>query len=620
MVAIPTAQALADANIDSLERLVVVLGLHFSQLLGNLPSTSAVSEAITVSLQQRRLFNQETQEQEEKVTINFSCRFNLEGDYGNDGGELLSNVLPFLTGSAPTFPLTSPSLETEPALSALDIPEALTTAEQLMVWALLTLSASLHPNSRDYIQIDPRYGDGQLRSNCQLPADSQALGLSGFQLIAGVQRVASQYVELNSGAVAAIAQDAFEIAQAEGYSGTRAEWLASLVGESGPPGPPGADSIVPGPPGPPGETGPPGPAGADSTVPGPPGETGPQGPPGPPGADSTVPGPAGSVSSAGALIFDLVAEPATPDPDKLVIWASALDGLIYKKDENGIVEAIGTESSGGGRELLTADRTYYVRTDGNDSNDGLSNTAGGAFRTIQKVIDVACSLDISIYEVTIQLDGTYNLSTPIKLKKHNGNSIVIKGDSANPSNVVIDGGSGGCFTAVSIIDSKYIIKDLKLQASSSSTNLRSCIFLSNSAIDIYNLVFGAMPGGNYSSHHINCVQKSIFRIMSSYSIDGSANMHISAETDSLVDYRKALAPVVVTLTGTPSFTNGGFLWVVSRAFINSFAGGSELSFSGSATGNRYYGEQRALIVTNGGGTNFFPGNIPGILDSTSLYQ
>jgi hypothetical protein len=378
MVAIPTAQALADANIDSLERLIVALGLHFAQQLGNLPSTSAVSQAVTVSLQQRRLFNQETQEQEEKVTINFSCRFNLEGDYGNDGGELLSNVLPFLTGSAPTFPTTPPSLETEPALSSLDIPEAFTTAEQLLVWALLTLSASLHPNGRDYIQIDPRYGDGQLRINCQLPGDRQALGLSGFHLIAGVQRVAGQYVELNSGAVAAIAQDAYEIAVDEGFIGTRAEWLESLKGEPGEPGepgPPGADSTVPGPPGPPGETGPAGPPGADSTVPGPPGppgETGPAGPPGadstvpgppgppgatgpagPPGADSTVPGPTGSISAAGALTLDLVSEPATPDPDKLVIWASALDGLIYKKDENGIVEAITTTTT----EIKTANYT-----------------------------------------------------------------------------------------------------------------------------------------------------------------------------------------------------------------------------------------------------------------------
>jgi hypothetical protein len=74
----------------------------------------------------------------------------------------------------------------------------------------------------------------------------------------------------------------------------------------------------------------------------------------------------------------------------------------------------------GVREMLEADRDYYVRTDGSDSNTGLANTAGGAFLTIQKAVDVVCdTLDLQKYDVVINVAaGTY--AEEISLRRYVG--------------------------------------------------------------------------------------------------------------------------------------------------------------------------------------------------------
>lgn len=75
-------------------------------------------------------------------------------------------------------------------------------------------------------------------------------------------------------------KSAYEIAVIEGYTGTVDQWLASLKGATGDPGPPGADGVD-GSPGTPGSDG----AKGDKGDPGVPGTDGAKGDPGTPGAD-----------------------------------------------------------------------------------------------------------------------------------------------------------------------------------------------------------------------------------------------------------------------------------------------------------------------------------------------
>ncbi|OAV45672.1 T9SS type A sorting domain-containing protein [Lewinella sp. 4G2] len=64
-----------------------------------------------------------------------------------------------------------------------------------------------------------------------------------------------------------------------------------------------------------------------------------------------------------------------------------------------------------------AGTTYYVRTDGNDNNNGLSDSPGGAVRTIQKGVDKMSGGDILIVG-----NGTYNVSSQVYIDQKNGTS------------------------------------------------------------------------------------------------------------------------------------------------------------------------------------------------------
>jgi hypothetical protein len=108
----------------------------------------------------------------------------------------------------------------------------------------------------------------------------------------------------------------------------------------------------------------------------------------------------------------------------------------------GATSVAAARTSLGIREKLAANRTYYVRPDGNNANDGLANTAGGAFLTIQKAYDnIVDSLDVAGYLVYIMVaDGTYAAGVDITKAWFGSGTVLIRGNQTTPANVTVTGG------------------------------------------------------------------------------------------------------------------------------------------------------------------------------------
>jgi len=255
----------------------------------------------------------------------------------------------------------------------------------------------------------------------------------------------------------------------------------------------------------------------------------------------------------------------------------------------------------GGREVLTANRNYYVRTDGSDSNTGLANTSGGAFLTQQKAIDTVASLDLSIYDVTI-LCGPGTRTAPLTLKRTLGAGVPsLEGDVTTPSNCTQSVTGNQCITMAP--GAVWKLRGFKLVTITSGFGIDCSATGCELSID------GNMEYGKTGPYNI-VVSNGTLKIGAPYTITSSMYAHIFVQFGGKLLY----APGTVSLTGTPAWT-AGFLLVLSSGVVSS----SGVTFSGSATGPRYDVETNGVINTFGSGANYFPGNAAGVTATGGQY-
>lgn len=251
----------------------------------------------------------------------------------------------------------------------------------------------------------------------------------------------------------------------------------------------------------------------------------------------------------------------------------------------------------GVREQLTAARTYYVRTDGSDSNTGLADNSGGAFLTLQRAMDVVGALDTGIYGVTVQVrTGSY--AGPVLIPLMSGSGLLeIVGDVTTPANCAVSS-TGTCFQAAD--NARCILRGFKVSGAGGIRGIRGG-----------GIFFSFMDFGACTSYHIEASNGGWIQSQGSYGVSGAAPRHITCSVLS----RVVLPGGTITLAGTPAFSDA-FVRSASASVVQ--VQGS--TFSGSATGPRYRVESNAVIDTFSAGASYLPGNTAGTVDASGVYS
>jgi hypothetical protein len=250
----------------------------------------------------------------------------------------------------------------------------------------------------------------------------------------------------------------------------------------------------------------------------------------------------------------------------------------------------------GALEVLSANRTYYVRTDGSDSNTGLANTAGAAFLTIQKAVDTVAGLVIGAYAVTIQVaDGTYTGAVAVTGPWFGSGTVSLVGNVATPANCIVSTTSSHGITVQS--GGRLKVSGFKITTATSG----SCLLAQSLGVLEVN---GAIELGAGATYHCQAASQGQITISASYSVTGAAAAHYFAGGGGFIINSGS---ITVTFTGTLNFSTA-FAYCF-RASVTALTG---MTFTGGAiTGTRYSASANAVIDTGAGGASYFPGNVAG---------
>jgi hypothetical protein len=256
----------------------------------------------------------------------------------------------------------------------------------------------------------------------------------------------------------------------------------------------------------------------------------------------------------------------------------------------------------------TADVLLYVRTDGNDNNDGGANTSARAFATIQKAIDVVTTRYSSSASFGVRIvlgnPGTY---APAINNRYPG-AVIIEGGGANYIITSGDIGVGGPCSFASRVG-RVTLKSINLTNTTSSGFAISVACLGGYVFLDTMAVTSLLNNPNYSPIYI--VENGVLSMTGSFVLNGGDNTQrqmralIQVATGGV--FGGTPAPMTMSLA-TSSWVAG---MIEAQMTGVAMFGSITINASGAFAGPRYSVYSNGVINTYGGGANFFPGNAAG---------
>jgi hypothetical protein len=289
-----------------------------------------------------------------------------------------------------------------------------------------------------------------------------------------------------------------------------------------------------------------------------------------------------------------------------------LPNAILEYAYNGINDTwqLMSAASAGGFTQLTANLTLYVNYPiGDDTNDGIDNTAAHALKTIQRAVDIAFSYPPSQFFITIIIADS-QFYTGFGTPPWVGPNIHVVGNVAAPAGVLVNGGDNHACVCNGV--NYMTVEGIRVKTNYPSAGgvIVGGFIATNSALmavdkcendQCYGPVFeafGARLIAGITAHKFDGNCHEALWAMNGGTVYGSDGCVMTIAK-----------PITVTNAFAYSAAGGQISISTGPTFVN----------PSNVTGKKYYATLNGVVNTSGHGVNYFPGTVAGTVDTGGQY-